>query len=642
MPLSRRPSVALLIALGVACCAPAGCRVVREPAMESRTVPQYTIEDFLGTTVFQGASFSADGASILVSSDKSGVFNACAVPVAGGDPAPLTQSTTDAIVVQSYFPSDDRFLYLSDQGGNELSHLFVRERDGSTTDLTPGDKLKAGFQGFAHDDQSFFVSTNERDARYFDLYQVAIDGYQRTLLFKNDAGYDLGPVSPDARYIALGKTRTETDIDIYLHDRQGGADRLLTAHKGEVFNTPQTFSPDGRWLYYLSDEAAEFHYLMRMELASGKREVVEKPDWDVEGAEFSKTGKYLAIAINNDGRTELRLYEAASMRPVPLPELPQAAISSVTFSPDETRAAFYINGSRQPGDLYLLDFASGRARPLTRSLNPRLDPEALVEGRVARFHSYDNVEVPGVLYKPHAASLDARAPALVFVHGGPGGQSRPTYSGLIQYLANHGYVVFAINNRGSSGYGRTFFKMDDRKHGDADLGDCVASKKFLKAEGYVDPARIGILGGSYGGYMVLAALAFRPDEFAVGVDLFGVANWVRTLQSIPPWWESIRKALYEELGDPATDDAYLRRISPLFHADQIRKPLMVLQGANDPRVLKVESDEIVAAVQKSGVPVEYLVFDDEGHGFRKKENQNRGNKAILAFLDRYLKKGAGS
>jgi len=211
------------------------------------------------------------------------------------------------------------------------------------------------------------------------------------------------------------------------------------------------------------------------------------------------------------------------------------------------------------------------------------------------------------------------------------------YSGFTQFLVNHGYAVYSINNRGSSGYGKTFFMMDDRKHGEGDLDDCVWSKKFLAATGYVDPARIGIIGGSYGGYMTLAALTFRPQEFAVGVDIFGVANWVRTLQSIPPYWESQRKALYTELGDPSTDEAYLKKISPLFHASEIRKPLLVLQGANDPRVLKVESDEIVAAAKTNGVPTEYVVFDDEGHGFRKKENQNKGYRAILDFLDQHLK-----
>jgi dipeptidyl aminopeptidase/acylaminoacyl peptidase len=223
------------------------------------------------------------------------------------------------------------------------------------------------------------------------------------------------------------------------------------------------------------------------------------------------------------------------------------------------------------------------------------------------------------------------------VHGGPGGQARVGYSALTQALVNHGYVVFDINNRGSSGYGKTFYAMDDRKHGEADLGDVVAGKQMLAATGYVDPDRIGIIGGSYGGYMVLAALTLQPDAFRVGVDLFGISNWVRTLESTPPWWESFRKALYAELGDPKTDGERLRRISPLFNASKIKAPLMVLQGANDPQVPRIESDEIVEAAKKKGVPVEYIVFPDEGHGFVKKENEIRGYTAILEFLDKHLK-----
>ena len=212
----------------------------------------------------------------------------------------------------------------------------------------------------------------------------------------------------------------------------------------------------------------------------------------------------------------------------------------------------------------------------------------------------------------------------------------------MQYLVNHGYVLLGINNRGSSGYGKTFYAADDKKHGHEPLWDCVDAKKYLQSLDYVDPNRIGIIGGSYGGYMVLAALAFQPNEFVAGVDLFGVANWIRTLESIPSWWEAQRTALYQELGDPVKDRARLEEVSPLLHADLIRKPLLVLQGANDPRVLKVESDEIVAAVKKNNVPVDYIVFPDEGHGFTKKKNQIEGYAAALKFLDRYLKGGPGA
>jgi dipeptidyl aminopeptidase/acylaminoacyl peptidase len=213
-----------------------------------------------------------------------------------------------------------------------------------------------------------------------------------------------------------------------------------------------------------------------------------------------------------------------------------------------------------------------------------------------------------------------------------------SFNPLIQYLNNQGYAILAVNNRGSSGYGKTFYKLDDKNHGENDLKDCLWGKKWLQELEYIDAEKIGIIGGSYGGYMTMAAMTFTPDEFKVGVNIFGVTNWIRTLKSIPAYWEASRKALYNELGDPySADSIRLKKISPLFHANNIKNPVMVLQGANDPRVLQVESDEIVAEMQKNKVPLEYVVFDDEGHGFRKKENQLEGYRKIKEFLDYYLK-----
>ena len=637
MPSHSRRSLALLgsALLAVVLCA-AGCAAPEAPQTVAREVRQYTIEQFLATTGYRGASFSHDGSKILVSSDQTGVFNAFAVPVAGDEPVQLTDSTTESILTQSYFPADDRLLYLSDQGGNELTHLYVREEDGTFTDLTPGENLKADFHGWAVDERSFFITTNERDPKYFDLYEVTTDGYERTLLYENETGYDFKAISPDKQLLAFARTRTTSDSNVVLHDRRTGETTNLTPHEGEAVNDAQAFGPRGEHLYYRSNEGSEFLYLVRHHLGSGKREVIVRPEWDVSNAQLSDRGTYLMVRINHDARTAVQVFETASMKPVALPRLPFADITLLTASRDETQLAFYANGSRSPNDLFVFSFGSGSSRRLTESLNPEIDPDDLVEVEVARFKSYDGVEIPGLLYRPHQATADARAPALVWVHGGPGGQSRVGYRGLMQYLVNHGYVIYAINNRGSSGYGKTFFQMDDRRHGDADLGDCVASKDFLVGTGYVDPDRIGIIGGSYGGYMVLAALAFRPDEFDVGVDIFGVANWVRTLKSIPPYWESFRLALYKELGDPAVDEEYLHKISPLFHAGNITKPLMVLQGANDPRVLQVESDEMVEAARANGAPVEYIVFEDEGHGFRKKQNREEGYGSILKFLDKHL------
>ncbi|HAA15934.1 MAG TPA: S9 family peptidase, partial [Cytophagales bacterium] len=255
-----------------------------------------------------------------------------------------------------------------------------------------------------------------------------------------------------------------------------------------------------------------------------------------------------------------------------------------------------------------------------------------------RYPSFDGLDIPAIYYKPQQATADNKVPALVWVHGGPGGQSRVGFNQLIQYLVNHGYAVLAVNNRGSSGYGKTFFAGDDRNHGDKDLQDCIYGKKYLQSLDYIDADKIGIIGGSYGGYMTMAAMTFTPDEFKVGVNLFGVTNWIRTLRSIPPYWEAARQALYREMGDPNTEDSTrLYGNSPLFHAHQVKNPVMVLQGANDPRVLQIESDEIVQAVEANGVPVKYIVFPDEGHGFVKKENQITGYKGILEFLNQHLK-----
>jgi len=624
-----------LMAAGPASAAPPAQGAAAQPSPKQPR--QYTIEQFLATTNYNGASFSPDGRKILVSGNQTGVYNAFAVPVGGGAPVQLTDSKVSAIQAIGYFPHDERFLFSSDQGGNEKNHLYVQS-PGGVRDLTPGENLKAMFMDWAPDGKSFFFASNERDPSAFDVYEMALDGFERRLLYTNPGGFQPAAVSPDRRYVALAKALTNNDSDVYLYDRTAGKLSLLTpddAANAEVANQPQAFSPDGKSFYYTTDKGSEFAYLMRYDLASGGRQEVLRTPWDVLGAGFSRDGRWFTAAVNNDGRTELRVFTAA-MKPVALPEVAGADVTGVEFSPDGSLMSFYAE-SASPRDLFVRDLKGGPVRQLTHALSPAIDPQDLAQARVVRFKSYDGVEIPGLLYQPHGASPASQAPALVWVHGGPGGQSRVAYNGFIQYLVNHGYAVYAINNRGSSGYGKTFFAMDDRKHGEADLDDCVASKKMLAATGWVAPDRIGIAGGSYGGYMVLAALAFRPREFAVGVDLWGVANWLRTLDSVPAWWGPIRDALYKELGDPKADADYLRRISPLFHADQIERPFIVLQGENDPRVLKQESDEIVEAARKKGIAVEYLLFPNEGHGLNRKDSQEKGYQATLEFLDKHLK-----
>jgi len=612
-------------------------------AAARRAVKRYTIEQFMGTTRVGGSSFSADEKQILFHNNKTGIFNVYTVPVAGGAPKQLTDSTKESTYSVSYLPTDSRFIYTYDRGGNENNHLYVREADGRERDLTPGEKTKANFLGWSHDRKSFFYSTNTRDPRFFDVFEMALADFRPRLVYQDETGFEFGTISKDKRFIAFQKNgATTNDSDVYLYDTQTRQLKNITEHKGEVQNSPSSFDPESKHLYLLSDAGAEFRYVARYDLATGRTEVVERAPWDVWYTYFSRGGRYRVTAINQDARTVIRIDDTKTGKPVPLPKLPGGDITGVNISPSERLMAFYLNGDRSPSNLYVYDFATKKATKLTNSLNPEIDPADLVDSEVVRFKSFDGMVIPNILYKPHGADAAHRAPAVLLIHGGPGGQTRTGYSALTQYLVNHGYVVLGVNNRGSSGYGKTFYAADDGKHGREPLWDCVEAKKYLQTLPYVDPQKIGIMGGSYGGYMVLAALAFKPDEFAVGVDIFGVSNWVRTLQSIPPYWESFRKSLYKEVGDPSTQLEFLRETSPLFHADKIKRPLIVLQGANDPRVIKPESDDIVETVRKRGGTVEYIVFDDEGHGFTKKANEVRAYKAILDFLDKHLKGGAAA
>jgi dipeptidyl aminopeptidase/acylaminoacyl peptidase len=608
----------------------------------ARPGKQYTMEQFLNTTSITGASFSKDESRILFSSNKSGIWNAYTVPVTGGPWSQVTNSTTDSTYAVSFFRTDDRILLTRDQGGNELNHIYVRTPDGQERDLTPGQKLKAQFAGWVPDGSGFYLTSNERDPKFFDIYRYDAKTYDRSLFFENKDGYFPSAISDDGRWVALAKPNTTNDSDLYLWSAQTKSVTHLSPHKGNVNYSPANFDRGSKFLYYVTDEGGEFSRLRRYDLSAAKHEDVLKAEWDVVYATFSRTGRYRVTAINEEGRPRLSLVDAASGKPVALPSIPNGGISSVEFAGSDSKLAFYVNGDRSPNNLYVLDLSSGKPSKLTDSLSPDIDPQDLVDTQTVRFKARDGMTIPNVLWKPHQATAERKAPAIVWVHGGPGGQTTPGYSAQIQYLVNHGYVVLGINNRGSSGYGKTFFAADDRKHGREPLWDCVDAKKYLATLPYVDSSRIGIVGGSYGGYMVLAALAFEPDAFNVGVDIFGVANWLRTLESIPAWWEAQRKALYDELGDPKADRQMLHDVSPVFHGDKIRKPLLVLQGANDPRVLKAESDDIVAAVKKNGVPVEYIVFPDEGHGFTKKKNQIEGYTAMLTFLDKYLKGGAGT
>jgi len=614
------------------------CENQKTKEEEKKKLIQYSIEEFYNNINYSGGYFSHDESKLLVSSNATGIYNLYALHTDGSGIDTLSNNKEESWYANSYFPNDNRILFSADKGGNEISHIYLLDEDENVTDLTPGEAEKASFIGWSKDLKSFKYTSNKRDPKFFDIYEMDIENFESKMIFENNTGGNPSGISDNQKYVAINKPITTSINELIIVEVESGKQTKISPENPTASYSAQEFSSNSKHLYYTTNDGSEFTYLSKYDFETGESEKVYETDWDIWYTNFSWDDTYKVMGINEDAKTSVKITNNKENEEVDMPKIEGGNINGVEISRSENKMRLSVGSSKSPTNIYVYDFESNELKKLTESLNPNMDKEDLVEGEVVRYPSFDELEIPSILYKPHQASVDNKVPVLVWVHGGPGGQTRLNYSPLIQYLVNHGYAVIGVNNRGSSGYGKTFNRLDDQKHGEDDLMDCVYAKDYLATLDWADTSRVGIIGGSYGGYMVMAALAFQPDAFDVGVNIFGVTNWIRTLRSIPSWWEAQKTALYEELGNPNTEDSVrLYEISPLFHAEKITKPVMVLQGSNDPRVLQVESDEMVQNVKDNGVPVEYVLFEDEGHGFRKKENEIEGYGKIKEFLDEYLK-----
>ena len=603
---------------------------------QKRDITKYKIDAFFDNIAISGGYFSSSEDKLIFSSNESGIYNIYEVNINNGAVSQLTNSKKESFFIRSYVPGSDDFIYSADKGGNEISHLYLQKKEGEIIDLTPGENEKSSFYKWSKDNSILYYLSNKRDSRYFDLLKMSVNDWKSNVVYENKNNMSISSISGNEKFLLLSESITTSENKFFLLELSSG--KITEISTAPASYSSAGFSIDNKSFFYITDAGKEFSYLMEYNIESEESSVLYETNWDVMYSYLSKGEKYRVIGINEDGKNTLKVYSKLDGKEIEFPSFKDGDILGLEFSESENKIRLSIGSSKMPNNLYVYDLDDKSLVKLTNSLNPKIDSKNLVNAKVIRYKSFDGLEIPAIFYEPLQASKNNKVPALVWVHGGPGGQSRMSFNPLIQYLNNQGYAILAVNNRGSSGYGKTFYKLDDKNHGENDLKDCLWGKKWLQELEYIDAEKIGIIGGSYGGYMTMAAMTFTPNEFKVGVNIFGVTNWIRTLKSIPAYWEASRKALYNELGDPySADSIRLKKISPLFHANNIKNPVMVLQGANDPRVLQVESDEIVAEMQKNKVPLEYVVFDDEGHGFRKKENQLEGYRKIKEFLDYYLK-----
>lgn len=578
-----------------------------------------------------GLSFSPDGGKVLVSMDTDGAPNAYALPVAGGPLVQLTRSAKDPVRVVSYFPADERVLYRSGPAGDE-DHLFVRELDGKTVELMPGKTTR--FVGWAADG-SLWVEIDNASSESRDLYKVAANGYARTMVDRNGSPVlRLAMVSPDGRLFVYRQDNNDLNRDVLIRDRQTGQEHDLLLGEGFVTHIPLGFSPDSTALLTLNDVDSQFRGLARADVTTGLSKSLLRKSWDLLDARYSPDGKRIAVIAGGDTRTGLELYDAATLQPVPLPDLPPLGeVDAIAFSRDGQKLAFLGSGSTTSPGVWVYDLAKpGAPRRLAGG-----ETGDGVEGEVVRFKSFDDREIPGILYKPRAAAGSGKIPAIVWVHDGPSGQARLGFDPLIQSLVQRGYAVFAVNHRGSFGYGKAFLRLDDRQHGVVDLKDCVAARGWLAASGWADPGRIAIGGMGHGGYLTLAALAFTPQEFAAGIDLFGVSDWQRVINGLT-YGSAERTILADEMGHVIDWQSGSVK-SPHDHAAEIVRPLLLVQGERDTLAVSSEAADIVAALRKKKQVVEEIVLPDTAHGFVLRADRERVYKAVGDFLDRTLKAG---
>jgi dipeptidyl aminopeptidase/acylaminoacyl peptidase len=580
-------------------------------------------------------SFSPDGKRLAFVSDLSGLPQIWVVPVEGGWPS-LVTTDNDPVGTVMWSPTSDWLAYTLAPGGGMNTQVYVVRPDGTgQRRLTRGLKETNRLFMWTRDGRRLATGSNTRSASAIDAMLTDPTTGTSDTVVQNEAIASVDDVSRDGRRALVNRLVSRGDNNVYLVDLTTRRETLLTAHTG-----PGTFfgkvAADGATVYLASNKDRDLLAFARVKIAAdgsaGPIEVVaERADAELDGFEVNEQGTIAALIWNAGGKSELAFVDLASGRMTMGPELPGELAGGLEFSPDGALLALTISGAAAPPDVWVLRMTTKQLRQVTRSPHAGVDLSQFTRPQLVRFKAHDGLELSGWLYRP--TQQRGRGAYVVSFHGGPEGQERPAFRSDYQALLAAGIGVFAPNVRGSSGFGKKFVNLDNgplRFNGIKDIKACI---DFLVSQGIADPKRIGITGGSYGGYMTLVGLTEYPELFAAGVNLFGMVNFFTFFEHTEPWMAAISTIEY---GDPKTQANLLRTLSPLGKLDRIRSPLMVQHGANDTNVPVVEAEQVVNNLKQRGVPVEYILFPDEGHGWRKIPNRVRSTVALVEFFAKHL------
>ena len=614
-------------------------------------VYEYDLERYLTIRSAYGASLGPDGTlSFLL--DTTGVPQVWTLSEPQGWP---TQRTfyDEPVSFASFSPTREELIFGMDEGGNERMQLFRLGLDGRSLSLTDTPDAKHRWGGWSSDGEEFAFTSNRRDESVFDVYIQGRNetGEEAELVFEGDGWFTVGGFSPDDSKLMVAQAYSNFDQDIYVFDRETGELTEPRPDTSDVRYRSVQWGPDSEWLYLVTDEDADTLYLARMHAESGDLERLESGgEWNIDGLALDEESGSLVYSRNVDGYTELTVGELidGEIEPIARPKLPGNVAGGVSFGPEGEEFALSSSGRRHNTNVSVIDIETLRSEatesektttessvgitPWTDASTAGIPQETFVETELIRYESFDGRDIPAFFSLPQEIP-DEGATVIVDIHGGPESQRRPSFSGLSQYLLSRGYALFEPNVRGSTGYGRAYTHLDDVEKRLDSVRDIEAAVDWLEAHENIDGDRIVAKGGSYGGFMVLSALTEFPERWAAGVDIVGIANFVAFLENTGSWRRELREAEY---GSLENDREFLESISPIHSIDQIEAPLFVLHGANDPRVPLGEAEQIVEGAQNQGVPVEKLVFEDEGHGISKLENQIEAYTRVVEFLDEHV------
>lgn len=611
------------------------------PATTWRPLEGPPMERLLNLHRAHTPSLSPDGRNVVFLSDAPGVAQPFIAAV-GAQPVAEAQwrrlaTIDDRVHFAQYAPSGRAVLFGRDFGGDEnvqFYRLNPAQASEAPAELTSNRAVKNMFGAFSEDGRSIAFTSNERNGADFDVYVRPIDGSAAARRLYDAQGHnEAQDFSRDGRQLLVTHERSNFDTDVMLVDVASGRATNLVPHTGDERYASPRFTRDGRAVFVVSDKGREFMNLALRPLPEGELVFITDEQHDVEGFELAGDRRTAALVFNIDGRSELRLYDLRDPRhprELSRPRIEAGWITHLSFANNGQSLAVSLSRGSLSDEVYRVDVRSAAVSRLTNSDHANVDTSALVDGTIERVRSFDGTEVPVIVYRPRNLPAGTRAPVIVNVHGGPEAQSALWFSPVMQFLVGHGYIVVEPNVRGSVGFGKRYAHMDDVEHREESVRDLAEVNRWLRTLPDVDPNRIAVMGGSYGGYMTLAAITLYPDLWAAACDIVGIANFRTFLQNTAAYRRALREAEY---GTLANHGELLDRISPIHRVDRITTPLMVIHGARDPRVPVGEAEQIVAALRARRRTVEYLRFENEGHGVARRENRIRAYGELVRFFD---------